>query len=265
MENVARVWELGGWGMLLWDGRSVPAGSRTEEGADGRYPSLLMRALGLRLVPSSPHLAKLVSYEYMNRQLVWNAFTVSYSLTRFVALADEIGIRNVRFPPTTTLTILFPTFLSRPRTIDYSSIAPLPTLESEKTTAAHSGQLADLPLDTCPICHLRSTSTPVPLTSSVDISLPPVGPGESKESNEENRIFVPAQTDCWGGCRWCYYCIMGELVSQEHPGTGVEKEEPGKWDCLRCGGRVTRAWRVGPDPSQPSVEVDMEEKSVQEL
>jgi hypothetical protein len=49
----------------------------TEEGADGRYPSLLMRALGLRLVPSSPHLAKLVSYEYMNRQLVWNAFTVS--------------------------------------------------------------------------------------------------------------------------------------------------------------------------------------------
>jgi hypothetical protein len=43
----------------------------------GRYPSLLMRALGLRLVPSSPHLAKLVSYEFMNRQLVWNAFTVS--------------------------------------------------------------------------------------------------------------------------------------------------------------------------------------------
>ena len=51
--------------------------SRTEEGADNRYPSLLMRALGLRLVHSSPHLAKLVSYEYMNRQLVWNAFTVS--------------------------------------------------------------------------------------------------------------------------------------------------------------------------------------------
>jgi hypothetical protein len=42
-----------------------------------RYPSLLMRALGLRLVPSSPHLTKLVSYEFMNRQLVWNAFTVS--------------------------------------------------------------------------------------------------------------------------------------------------------------------------------------------
>lgn len=48
-----------------------------EDKADKRYPLLLMRALGLRLIPSSPHLAKLVSYEYMNRQLVWNAFTVS--------------------------------------------------------------------------------------------------------------------------------------------------------------------------------------------
>jgi len=78
MENLARVWELGGWGMLLWDGRSVSAVSigPTKE-LMFRYPSLLMRALGLRLVPSSPHLAKLVSYEYMNRQLVWNAVTVS--------------------------------------------------------------------------------------------------------------------------------------------------------------------------------------------
>jgi hypothetical protein len=41
-----------------------------------RYPSLLMRILGLRLVPSSPHLTRLVSYEFMNRQLVWGAFTV---------------------------------------------------------------------------------------------------------------------------------------------------------------------------------------------
>lgn len=41
------------------------------------YPSLLMRLLGLRLVPASPHLTKLVSYEFMNRQLVWNTFTVS--------------------------------------------------------------------------------------------------------------------------------------------------------------------------------------------
>jgi hypothetical protein len=49
---------------------------------------------------------------------------------------------------------------------------------------------------------------------------------------------------------------MGELVSQEHRESIGEKEEPGKWNCLRCGGRVTKAWRVGPDPSEPVVEVD---------
>jgi len=140
--------------------------------------------------------------------------------------------------------------LSRPKTLDYSSIAPLPSLETEKSTAAHSGQFANLPLDTCPICHLRSSSTPVPLTSSLDIALPPVGSVGSSGgvSDEENRIFVPARTDCWGGCRWCYYCIMGELASQAHPQEGAdEKGGPGIWDCLRCGGRVTKAWRVGPD------------------
>jgi peroxin-2 len=67
------------------------------------------------------------------------------------------------------------------------------------------------------------------------------------KGDEENRIFVPAQSDCWGGCRWCYYCIMGELAqNQAQDGSVNEKEGACKWDCLRCGGRVTKAWRVGP-------------------
>lgn len=35
-----------------------------------------MRLLDLQLVPSSQHLTRLVSYEFLNRQLVWGAFTV---------------------------------------------------------------------------------------------------------------------------------------------------------------------------------------------
>lgn len=61
LENAARAWELLGWGWFLWD---------------GQYPSILMRILRLRLVPSSPRVTRLVSYEFMNRQLVWSAFTV---------------------------------------------------------------------------------------------------------------------------------------------------------------------------------------------
>jgi peroxin-2 len=60
-ENVSRVWELAGWLWFLWD---------------GRYPSILMRLLSLRLVPGAPRLARMVSYEFMNRQLVWGVMTV---------------------------------------------------------------------------------------------------------------------------------------------------------------------------------------------
>lgn len=75
---------------------------------------------------------------------------------------------------------------------------------------------------------------------------------------DEERIFVPAQTDCRGGCRWCYYCIGEELYKHqervtlgngksEKKSAGVDQkaEEVKKWDCLRCGGEVSRAWRIG--------------------
>lgn len=62
LENIARAWELAGWLWFLWD---------------GRFPSILMRILGLQLVPSQARLARMVSYEFMNRQLVWGVMTVS--------------------------------------------------------------------------------------------------------------------------------------------------------------------------------------------
>lgn len=141
--------------------------------------------------------------------------------------------------------------LSLPTSIDYSAISPTSKdlmTNGKRSMAAHTGPLADLPPDTCPICHLRSTTAPVDLGAGV--SLPAVDPHVTGDK-EENRIFVPAQTDCWGGCRWCYYCIMGELAtcSQDQHQQGGEGKTGAevKWDCLRCGGGVTKAWRAGPD------------------
>lgn len=166
-------------------------------------------------------------------------------------------------------------FLNQPTSIDYTSIPLLPA-SSEKSSkvsaAAHSGPLASLPKPTCPICHLRLSSAPVPLDSSTSsgsaINLPPIRSVFSTElpedqSKEETRIFVPAQTDCWGGCRWCYYCIAGELTkhrdtleARQKTSRPSEKRGEGeeKWSCLRCGGGVTRAWRVGAEvqESQPN-------------
>ncbi|KAL8966508.1 MAG: hypothetical protein Q9183_003344, partial [Haloplaca sp. 2 TL-2023] len=42
---------------------------------NGRYRTLLDRLLRLRLISPSNHLSRQVSFEYLNRQLVWHAFT----------------------------------------------------------------------------------------------------------------------------------------------------------------------------------------------
>jgi peroxin-2 len=174
-------------------------------------------------------------------------------------------------------TVLTPSSLTTPiknlldqRTaIDYSAIPSLPAVSSSssKSTTAHSGPLANLPLSTCPICHLRYTSTPQPIASSSagsNINLPPIqidGNEEDGPGKEETRVFVPAQADCWGGCRWCYYCIAGELavhaeILEDNVANGKkgkikeESEDKEKWSCLRCGGGVTRAWRVGTDATR---------------
>ena len=42
-----------------------------------RFRNLIERALKARLVYGSPHMNRAVSFEYMNRQLVWNEFSVT--------------------------------------------------------------------------------------------------------------------------------------------------------------------------------------------
>ncbi|WVR07023.1 hypothetical protein IAU60_004062 [Kwoniella sp. DSM 27419] len=247
IENAARAWELAGWGWFLYD---------------GRYPSLLMRLLGLRLVPSQPHLARLVSYEFMNRQLVWGAFTEFAMFA--VPLLPPIP---AYLKPSSILSPLGHLF-SQHTPIDYDSLAALPLTPRDggRDVKQHAGPYAHLPKTTCPICHIRYSSAPVPLDSGsaqgAALTLPPIDGGAAAEfghdqDQEESQIFVPAQTDCEGGCQWCYYCIGEELHkyqqrtkghrmstgSKDQGGEGADKVF--SWSCLRCGGGVTRAWRVG--------------------
>ncbi|WVQ99378.1 hypothetical protein IAU59_006511 [Kwoniella sp. CBS 9459] len=254
VENAGRVWELISWICFLFD---------------RRYPSLLMRILGLRLVPSQPHLTRLVSYEFMNRQLVWGAFTefAMFSVPLLPSLPSHLSPTNLLAP--------IKTLLSQPTTVDYSTLPLLPHGVSSSTDTwqqqQHTSPYAGLPKSTCPICHIRYSSAPVPLDSNTAqgsaLSLPPIsiaggdelglGSGaasafEHGDDDEESRIFIPAQTDCRGNCQWCYYCIGEELYkhgerARDKSGRNQrEKEvnEKEKWQCLRCGDGVTRAWRV---------------------
>jgi peroxin-2 len=158
-------------------------------------------------------------------------------------------------------------FLSQPTSIDYNS---LPTLPSQPLTgistsgagSVHTGPLAHLPKSTCPICYLRTTSAPVPLVSGgsgPQISLPPIqgtewgsqshtveslGEGDDVQE-EETRIFVPAQSDCRGGCRWCYYCIAEELVKRSEMVSGRRAGTRKRKENGKQGGRRGRKRRDG--------------------
>ncbi|CAI9099453.1 OLC1v1036279C2 [Oldenlandia corymbosa var. corymbosa] len=62
----------------------------------GRYRSLIERFLQARLVYGSPHMNRAVSFEYMNRQLVWNEF--SEMLLLLLPLHNSSSMKSLLHP-----------------------------------------------------------------------------------------------------------------------------------------------------------------------
>ncbi|XP_051114826.1 peroxisome biogenesis protein 2 [Andrographis paniculata] len=62
----------------------------------GRYRNLVERALKARLVYGSPNMNRAVSFEYMNRQLVWNEF--SEMLLLLLPLLNSSSVKNFLRP-----------------------------------------------------------------------------------------------------------------------------------------------------------------------
>lgn len=60
---------------------------------------------------------------------------------------------------------------------------------------------------------------------------------EDESIDDEERIFVPAQTDCWGGCRWCYYCI-GQELSRHYEEIAKEVKSKGSSRVAASGDRA---------------------------
>ncbi|CAD6269253.1 unnamed protein product [Miscanthus lutarioriparius] len=57
----------------------------------GRYKTIVERILKARLVYGSPNMNRAVSFEYMNRQLVWNEFSVSLGVSEIVHKYIGVG------------------------------------------------------------------------------------------------------------------------------------------------------------------------------
>lgn len=171
---------------------------------NGRYRTVLDRILRLQLMPPTNHASREISFEYLNRQLVWHAFTEF--LLFFLPL---VGISRWR------------RWLSRAWRKARTLIRTNGADEQGESTA--SGEYAFLPERTCAICYQDQNPTST------------IGNGATIAMGASGGVVGSAQTDVTNpyetipcGCIYCFVCI----------GTRLEFEEGDGWICLRCGDLV---------------------------
>ena len=166
---------------------------------NGRYRTLIDRILRMRLTPPSAQASREVSFEYLNRQLVWHAFTEF-----LLFLLPLVGISRWR------------RWLSRAWR---KTKATLQANGDDDEPEEKQGELAFLPERTCGICYKQQNPES---TSESDVMAASASGG----------IVGSAQTDITNpyetvpcGCIYCFVCLVQKLEGKEGEG----------WVCLRCG------------------------------
>jgi peroxin-2 len=178
---------------------------------NGKYRTLLDRLLRLRLTPPTSQVSREVSFEYLNRQLVWHAFT---EFLLFVL--PLVGISRWR------------RWLSRAWRKTKSTVWNGGTDSDEGTQL--KGEFAFLPERTCAICYQEQN----PIASSEnDVMAVSNGSGGVVGSADTDVTSPYEAIPC--GCIYCFVCIAQRLEAEEGEG----------WICLRCGELVKecRPWQ----------------------
>ena len=168
---------------------------------NGRYRTILDRILKLRLAPPTSQVSREVSFEYLNRQLVWHAFT---EFLLFVL--PLVGISRWR------------RWLARA----WRKTKSVMRSGGEDEVDIKSGEFAFLPERTCAICYQDQNTTS---TSEAEVIA----------ASGASGVIGSAQTDITNpyetipcGCIYCFVCLAGRLEAEEGEG----------WTCLRCGEEV---------------------------
>ena len=166
---------------------------------NGRYRTLLDRILRLRLAPPTSQVSREVSFEYLNRQLVWHAFTEF-----LLFLLPLVGISRWR------------RWLSRA----WRRTKGLVKAGGEDEDTEAKGELAFLPERTCAICYNDQNPTSTSENEIMAVS----GASGGVVGSAQTDVTNPYETiSC--GCIYCFVCIATRLEAEEGEG----------WTCLRCG------------------------------
>ncbi|KAI0197675.1 Pex12 amino terminal region-domain-containing protein [Astrocystis sublimbata] len=181
----------------------------------GRYRTLLDRVLRMRLAPPTSQVNREVSFEYLNRQLVWHAFT---EFLLFVL--PLVGINRWR------------RWLSR----TWRKTKELIHVDSDSDAADKKGELAFLPERTCGICYQDQNSA----VSETDV-MAAAAASSGVVGSAQTDITNPYETiPC--GCIYCFVCLA----------TRLEREEGEGWACLRCGELVKECKPWSGDVLEPA-------------
>ncbi|KAG2156190.1 Pex12 amino terminal region-domain-containing protein [Suillus clintonianus] len=190
---------------------------------NGRYRTIVDRLLAMRLEPSQALLKRDVSYEFMNRQMVWHAFTEF-----LLFLLPLVNSRSV----------------ARRLTSALSSILPAPS-RSQKIRTPKRGKYYALPPDQCAIC-AENAALNVNLSDAAGAlaSYTPAFPASSNNDAGENNIEedgeppYPITTPYLASCGhiYCYACLAERMLRAADDGSCG-------WTCLRCAEEVRSADR----------------------
>ncbi|KAL8994225.1 MAG: hypothetical protein Q9169_005741 [Polycauliona sp. 2 TL-2023] len=166
---------------------------------NGRYRTLLDRILRLRLASPANHLGRQVSFEYLNRQLVWHAFTEF-----LLFLLPLVGITRWR------------RWLSRA----WRKAKALIKRGDDDEGSTPDGELSFLPERTCAICYQDQNPTSTAENEILAVSGASGGVVGSAQTDITNPYeMIPCS------CVYCFVCAISRLEATDGEG----------WTCLRCG------------------------------
>ncbi|KAM0793534.1 hypothetical protein ACM66B_000972 [Microbotryomycetes sp. NB124-2] len=214
---------------------------------DGRYRTLVDRVLGMRLIYAQRSITPNVSFEFLNRQLVWEAFTEFILFLMPLINVQRVRTRLAKFLSTSTtkykslsfVVTALPTPIARAlRITPRQRLANSGADQTEADLSIKPGERPRGPLhflsnDVCPICYSQSTAPPTslpqdPTSRDLDRQQTTLSDLAAASSDQDTSVKVPYVTDCGWNCRYCYYCVVSRLAT-------VEDEGEDTWSCLRCG------------------------------
>lgn len=174
---------------------------------NGKYRTLTDRLLRMRLVPSSNQTSREVSFEFLNRQLVWHAFTEF-----LLFLLPLVGISRWK------------RWIARAwkkTKAVFKNVTTSNGAEGEDPEDANQdGELHFLPERTCAICYQDQN----PAGGQSEQEVISAGANTGIVGNASTDITNPYETvEC--GCIYCYMCLARRIEAEEGEG----------WVCLRCG------------------------------